>query len=124
MQKNLGLHLSSVMPGIEAVTLKSRSSSDQTTFTSYSLGRARRRRLTKEEQTIADMLSSRRDLMLGARRSLTWEFYQFALDAASAPAPKIGDVIVDNVGTSWVVQKVGWQLLEQVYGCLCQAGVP
>jgi hypothetical protein len=126
MNQQIGQHLWTVMPGVEGpITFKSRNASNQATFTSYTVGRARRRRLTKDETLQADMLGSRRDVMLGARRTAVWEFLKDDLDAVSATYPKVSDQFTDTQGVTWtIVQPIGFQLNQQIFAALAQVNVP
>lgn len=92
----------------EAVTFKSRQAGDaQNTFVNYAVPRARTRFLDKDAP-ISDVQTS--------EQRYAFQIWQDALDAVSAPDPKVTDVIVDAKGRSYAVV-----IAENA---LCTAGTP
>lgn len=116
--KGLSGRLSGIMPGVYAVTWRTKQAGVfQTNFQDVLLPRARRRRLTKDEQLQASALS--------AKRTRTWELFRDVINGvnANAPVPKAGDQIVEADGTMWIMRFVNVQLDGGVYGCICEQGV-
>ena len=102
-----------LIPGMEAVTLRARGSSDSAaSYTSYSLPRAKR----WPDEATAQQAGAAETYLPRVR----FQLWQESLDAASAPAPKVGDLIVDAESVTWVVQQVTRKLMDNVFDCSCE----
>ena len=102
-------------PGLESVVLRSRSASDATAeYTDYTLYHVQVELIGYSEGAVSGVVQSR------LKRRL-FSIFQDDLDQASAPAPKVGDLISQtDDGEEWVIQDVGESLLGNEFPCTCQ----
>lgn len=100
-------------PLMEPVTLRVRAGGSTSSFTAYSLPRAKRRPSTNQVsgEFAANELTCR------------WELWNESLLAASAPNPKITDEVMDANGVKWVITRITNNMLEEVFVCDCQREV-
>lgn len=100
-------------PDVETVTLRSRSSADQSAFTDYTIGHAKQRPIDDAPAPLGGSL-------VEDNRCL-WQLWQDALDAAGAPAPKEGDAIVqtlpDATQVTWHVERLRHKLFGNCHDC-------
>lgn len=101
--------LKSLIPGREAVTLRSRQDGDA--FTDYSTF-AYKKGLGSDVDVGEPLMTA----TLKAR----WSILQADLDAASAPAPKASDLIVDASGNAWFILSIETPVFAEVHQCLTQ----
>jgi hypothetical protein len=101
--------LKGLIPGREAVTLRSRGDGDA--FTDYSTFAAKKGLGSDVDQSEPLMTPT-----LKAR----WQILQADLDAASAPAPKAGDVIRDGSDHDWFILSIETPLFELAHQCMTQ----
>lgn len=103
-------------PGLETVTLRSRGASDAAAiYTSYTLTHVQVERMSFSEGVTSGVVQTR------LKRRL-FSIFADDLEEAGAPAPKVGDVIVQTADSSseWSVQEVGEALFGNEYPCTCQ----
>lgn len=107
----------STVPERETVTLRSRGGDDaEATYTDYTVEHVQPEASASLEEAASGVVAS------GLRRR-HFAFWQDALDAADAPAPKVGDLVVRTEGTedvTYVVQAVNNGLFGNEFGCECQ----
>lgn len=100
-------------PQVETITLNSRGSSDAAaTYTDYTIRHAKKRPASLSEESHGAI---RHDGL----RAMNWQIWQDALDAVTAPAPKVGDKITDSSGTEWRVESVQVRMFENLFDCSC-----
>ena len=103
-------------PGLESVTFRSRgSAATAATYTDYTLHHVQVERISFSEGTMSGVVQTRLKKRL-------FSIFADDLDDAGAPAPKVGDVIVQTADGSseWSVQEVGEALFGNEYPCTCQ----
>lgn len=102
-----------IMPDLRSGTLQSKTAQGQ--FTPYALTRLRRKPTDLDQNGPGGAILK--------VRTTIWQAWQVDLDAVSAPAPKIGDKIVES-GRTWIVDRpVKYSLIRQVYDCPCVEAV-
>ncbi len=109
------------MPFCEPITYFSRVSGD--TYQGYAVSKARPRRLSKKELSLAP------EILQKAEK--TFELYRNILEisgpavpvavgtAGSCPAPKVDDYLTDQNGVSWTVLDVAGSLNDHCFNCIC-----
>lgn len=100
--KQIGNRLGGIVPGQEALTLTSLSSSGSA---SVSIPRARRRPLTRKDQ-----------LTVGANVGETWVKFQIYVPST---APKVGDKLTDASGVVYEIREVEARTVHDVYNPIC-----
>lgn len=105
----------SCSPETEAVTLRVRGDGDQSAeYTDYALYHVEVGHARGDEQAAGGMV-------VAGLRSRRFSVWQDDLDAASAPAPKVGDLLTrSRDGSEWVIQAVENGLFENGFGCECR----
>lgn len=104
-------NLGRLMPNPEPITLRSKTG--EGAYTSYAIAQAQRSAL---EQNSLIGGKGKREV-----QRTSWRIMTVDLNAANAPAPKIGDILVDAAGVSYVVQEADSCLMGQSYNCETKA---
>lgn len=116
MINNLAYRMSIIKPGTEPITLLAKQPDGVSTI-SYSIVRATRKYLTKDEYVMSG------DLI--ADRWLIWEFWSALLADESIPDPKVSDSIVDSQNNYYAIRApVSYKLNRQIFICTCQLYTP
>ncbi len=100
-----------IMPGKEPITFRSRNyAANSTPFTDYLLAQAKQfKGVTTHEGPDNSVPVTR----------CTWLLWAELIEAAQAPAPKNGDMIVQADGTAWIVKSRDVKMFDNDYGLEC-----
>ncbi len=101
-----------VCPNPEAVTLRVRKATDGAGFDDYALAKAYQR----EPGAALDM----GEPVVTTADTRRWQVWRETLDAASAPDPKIEDIIRDASGVNWIIKSLNYKLLRECINLMCQ----